>query len=133
MWTYKDTGILLFKWSDWLFSGDREMSDDEVSNCSDDLVLPAVTIDQPAMPKQLPSGYWEEENDRLKQFCRLQINCILLILCAVLFFNGSLYYFPHFWKWNILIWLMKYKLYLGLREWLVMAFFGVRITKLHLI
>ena len=66
------------------------MSDDEVSNCSDDLVLPAVTIDQPAMPKQLPSGYWEEENDRLKQFCRLQINCILLILCAGLFFNGSL-------------------------------------------
>lgn len=45
------------------------MSDDEVSNKSDDLVLPAVTIDQPLMPKQLPSGYWEEENDRLKQFC----------------------------------------------------------------
>lgn len=46
----------------------EEVSDDEVSNKSDDLVLPAVTIDQPLMPKQLPSGYWEEENDRLKQF-----------------------------------------------------------------
>lgn len=46
----------------------EEVSDDEVSNNSDDLVLPAVTIDQPLMPKQLPSGYWDEENERLRQF-----------------------------------------------------------------
>lgn len=56
----------------------REVSDDEVSNGSDDLVLPAVTVLQPT--KQLPSGYWDEENARLKQFGR----CLMLYLVTVI-------------------------------------------------
>ncbi|XP_061185799.1 Na(+)/H(+) exchanger beta-like [Saccostrea echinata] len=62
-------GNLDFPWLHQEESNDaEEESEGEISDGSDDLVLPAVTVRQPLAPDKLPTGYWDEENDRLKNF-----------------------------------------------------------------
>jgi hypothetical protein len=61
------------------------VSDDDESGGSDDIVLPAVTVLQPT--GQLPSGYWDEENARLKQFGRSPLLQSAGILSIYMFNN----------------------------------------------
>ncbi|XP_062601142.1 Na(+)/H(+) exchanger beta-like [Saccostrea cucullata] len=61
-------GNLDFPWLHQEENNAAEDESDENSDSSDDLVLPAVTVRQALAPDKLPTGYWDEENDRLKNF-----------------------------------------------------------------